>query len=164
MDLESIIMAFGALLLVAAPMLYFQRKQKNKQSKERLNLDRLGKAEGLEFSLYEFWDSGYAIGLDTSKKVLCYFTRIAGKEEYTLISLAEVGNCTVINDHRDVNENRVIDQVRLGFTFKDTRAHKSLLFYDREANLNFTNELLLAEKWKNIICSNISSSQLVGVC
>ncbi|MDX5435580.1 MAG: hypothetical protein LPK03_00185 [Pontibacter sp.] len=160
MNLE-IIMGLGALILIAVPIFLFQKKQRNKQSKTKLHLDNLGKEQGLVFSLYEFWDSNYVIGLDTSKKVLCYYTCVTDKENYTLISLAEVEKCTVINDHRDVNNNRVIDQIRLSFTFKDSRANKSLLFYDREANLNFTNELILAKKWESIISSNIGSKQLV---
>ena len=157
-------MALGILIPIAALFLYFQRKQRNEQNKARLHVDKLGKEKGLTFSLYEFWGSGYAIGLDTSKKVLFYLYSVAGKEEYSLVNLADVERCTVINDHRNVNENRVIDQIRLSFTFKGSRAHQSLLFYDKETNLSFTNELLLAEKWKSIVCSNISTSKLVDAC
>jgi hypothetical protein len=163
MDPKSIIVALGSLIPIAALFLYIQRKQRNEQNKARLHLDRLGKGQGLTFSLYEFWGAGYAIGLDTSKKVLFYLHSVAGKEEHTKVNLADVAKCILINDHRNVNENRVIDQIRLNFTFKDSRAHQSLLFYDKETNLNFTNELLLAEKWKSILCSNISANKLVDV-
>ncbi|MBC5992212.1 hypothetical protein [Pontibacter cellulosilyticus] len=164
MDTQSIVMAFGSLMLMAAIAIYFWQKQRINQNEAKLRFDRLGEAKGLTFSQYEFWGSGYAVGLDTSKQVLCYLTNIADKEDCTLVSIAEVVKCIVINDYRDVNGTRVIDQIRLDFTFKGSRAHKRLLFYDREINLNFTNELLVAEKWKTVITSSISSSKLAEMC
>lgn len=161
MDLQTFLIGLGAVLLVIAPIYIAQRKHKGEQNKTKLYLDSLGQAQGLKFSLYEFWGVGYAIGLDTSKKMLCYVDSVANEENPTFINLAEVEKCAVINEHRTINDNRVIEQIKLDFTLKNSRTHQSLLFYDREANLNFTNELVLAEKWKAALTSHFSSGQLV---
>ncbi|WP_439882742.1 hypothetical protein ACSX1A_06135 [Pontibacter sp. MBLB2868] len=162
MDLQTLLIGLGVLMFAIAPIFYFQRKHRNEQNETRIHLDRLGRAQGLSFSVYEFWGSGYAIGLDTSKKVLCYVDSVANEEKPTFINLAEVEKCTVINEHRTINDNRVIEQIKLDFTLKNSRTHQSLLFYDREANLNFTNELVLAEKWKATVNARVSSGQLVA--
>ncbi|MHA6248257.1 hypothetical protein ACXYMU_10000 [Pontibacter sp. CAU 1760] len=162
MNLESLLWSFCAVLVMAALFLYFQRKQRISDNNTKLYLDNLAQSQGLTFSRFEFWGSGYVIGMDTAKGILCYSNNITAPVECTRINLADVASCTVINNHRDVNSNRIIDQIKLGFTFRDAHPHSSLLFYDREASLHFENELITAEKWKSIICAYIGLDQLVG--
>ena len=151
MHTASIIWGIGALISIIALLLYFRGKQKRKQVSIHARLDYLGKMQHLVFSRRACWGQGYALGVDTAKQVLFYTSSLQDQETCTLLNLANVKNCTVVNAHQEVEGSRVIDQIRLSFTMKNGPTHQDLVFYDRAENLHFTNELLLAEKWKAIL-------------
>ena len=162
MDLETIIIGLASLALCIVPIFYFQSKQKAKKEKLLQEFMKLAQQHQLMVTQYDFWDPSYAIGIDTAKKILLYTRKGAEKDDVMLIDLSDVQQCKVNNLYRDSVGGRTIDLIELAFICTNSKALKNLEFYNREINLNLNNELLLTEKWKNIVNVNLEGAAIAN--
>ncbi|TXK45895.1 hypothetical protein FVR03_11350 [Pontibacter qinzhouensis] len=156
MDVTSIIIGLAAVALFIVPILYVQHTQKAKKQKLLQDFEALAGQQKLTISQHDFWDPYYTIGIDSTQNMLFYTLRKEGQEQQqVLIDLAAISACTVRCTHREANGEKIIERVDLVFTNPNSRpAEKTLEFYNREVNLNFNNELMLAEKWKSLVVTD----------
>ncbi|WP_128396949.1 hypothetical protein [Botryobacter ruber] len=156
MDLVTITIGLTLLALCIVPFLYLQRRLQANKKKLIQEFNSLAQQRQLNISQYDFWEPGYAIGIDTDKKKVLYTRKKDGKEQLLVLNLSDLKQCRVNNLYRDSESGRTIDLVELSLVFANAKIPEKVFeFYNREVNLNFNDELLLAEKWKNIINSNL---------
>ncbi|WP_114783536.1 hypothetical protein [Botryobacter ruber] len=155
MDLETIITGLVFLALCILPVIYVQRKQKAKKKKLIKEFTSLAQHRQITISQHDFWQPDYAIGIDTVNKKLLYTRKKEGNEQLIVVDLQDLKQCRVNNLYRDANGSRTIDLIELSLVFANAKTpEKKLEFYNREVNLNFNDELLLAQTWENIINSS----------
>jgi len=152
MDLISTTIGLLSIILLILPFAYARRKHRINNNKLLQNFKAVAEQQQLTLSQYDFWDPFYAIGIDEQKKQLLYTQNQNGKEQQTLIDLADVGRCRVNKQTRETNGNTIIERIDLAFLMQNQKPQEtSLELYSKEVNLNHTTELQLAEKWQGIV-------------
>ena len=144
----TIIIGVISLAVFVVPVLYLITRHKKKAGEALREFLALGEQQQLRLTRHDFWEPGLAIGLDEGQRKLLYLQKQDSFMKQTLIDLAEVKSCTVVNLHHEVNGNRIIDEVALHVTFLDAkRPIQSLVFYSKAWDMLPNVELRLAEKW-----------------
>ncbi|WP_439882691.1 hypothetical protein ACSX1A_05870 [Pontibacter sp. MBLB2868] len=157
MDFETVIIGLVSVAFFLVPILYVQHVQKAKKNKIIEDFIKLGEQQQLTITQYDFWEPFYAIGIDTEKKKLLYTRNQAGNEQQELVDLAEIIKSGISKTSTDSGGNKVIERVDLALHTRTPKQQaKFIEFYSKEENLNFSNELLLSEKWNNIIQAHIA--------
>jgi hypothetical protein len=156
MDLGSAIFGLITLACFIVPIVYLQITKKKEEKRFLKNFLDVAAQQGLVIAQSDFWNHSYAIGIDSKANKLFYLKKHEGVEQKTLVNLAEVVNCKLINVNRNVNDSRVVDHVGLSFTFRNVRMpEQTLAFYNREESMGIGDEIQLSEKWKAISDSGI---------
>ena len=160
MDLLTAIIGFGALAVCILPLVYFQMAEKKKRNKF-LNDFLLSAAEQkVVVTQHEVWGHYYGLGLDARANKLAYLKRWEAKEERIVIDLSEVEKCRVININRTVNDNKIIEQIGLAFSFRNPGLSEKILeFYNKEESMSLNDELLLVEKWAAICSARLQATK-----
>ena len=158
MDLGSAIFGLLAVACFVVPVIYLQMVKKNERKKFLKEFLQLAEQEQLKISAHDFWNHSCAIGIDTNKNKLLFLKKQEGNEQKVIIDLVEVEKCSLINISRNVNDNRVVDRLGLGFTFRNGKhPENSLDFYNKEENLSINDEHTLSEKWKATINEHLQA-------
>ncbi len=149
------------MLLLALPFAYARRKNRLRNQKLLEGLDALAMQHALTLSGYDFWNPGYAIGIDGQQKQLLYTRKQEGREVQTLVDLLDVQDCRISKETRETNGNLVIERIALIFSLRGPKHPEvALEFYNMAVNLNHTTELQLAGKWKGIVDSCLAAAPL----
>lgn len=153
MDTSAYI-GIGILALVIAPFLigYLKRK-KNKENLVK-EFIKTGFKYGIEISQTDTWKNRL-IGYDSIKKKLLFSFR---SDEYieVLIPLSEVISAEIRTSYLN-NFEKVIDKIQLEIKFKTGKNETSIEnfnFYDSENDGTIDFELILANKWREIILNS----------
>ena len=152
MEPISVIIGIITLACFIVPVLYYQGVQKRKRKEFLKNFIGVAQQEQVMVTEYDFWNHGYAIGIDRVKNQLFYLKKKEGKEQKILIDLNVVDRCSLVNQNRLVGDNRTIDRLSLVFSYRNAKhPEKELEFYNKEESMSLNDELQLLEKWKSLV-------------
>jgi hypothetical protein len=156
MDLGSAIFGLMALACFIVPVIYLQRRSSQERKKFLKEFIQAAEQQQLSISVHDFWNHGYAIGIDTNKHKLFYLVSKEGINQKQIIDLCEAEKCSLINMNRMVNDSKVIDRLALKFSFRNSKLpEKALEFYNKEETMAVNEEFQLAEKWVAIINAHL---------
>ena len=155
-SIDPVILILSLVLLSAFTVPFIYHIQKNK-AKEKLLLQKIkaeGQSQGAQATELETWRNQYAIGLDSSKKILLY--AFLGEIEVSCsIPLSDVKKVTISKKTREAGTEEAkrtrIDKVGLEFTHSSGKKNTYLEFYDSELFSDMAGETLLAENWAQLI-------------
>ncbi|WP_162055025.1 hypothetical protein [Pontibacter pamirensis] len=160
MDITSVIIGLISLALFAVPVMLIQRKQKQQKQKQLQHFLDIAQQQQLTITQHDLWNHHFAIGIDTEQSILLFLKKRAEGEGMLLLHLSEVAACRVNNVNREVAGNRVIDLIELRFTFQVSGLREQAVeFYNREESMSLNEELLLAEKWRDIVSTHLQNPQ-----
>lgn len=141
---------FGAFTV---PFIYHFQKNKKKEKQLSLKLQDAGKTAEAKPDLIETWRHQYALGLDTTRKVLVYLSEGEVNNSFC-IPLSEVKKVSVLIKTKEIGELKktVIEHVDLEIYFiSPTRKALMLEIFNEEQFSDLMGETVLAEKWAEII-------------
>ncbi|MBC6367851.1 hypothetical protein [Algoriphagus sp. AK58] len=137
----------------AAPFVYHFQKNKKKENLLTQNLKEAAKNAGANPDQMETWRHQYAIGLDTSKKVLVYHHDGEVATSFC-IPLSEVKKVSVLKKTKEVGESKksVIEHIGLEVQYVSSTKKSILLeIFNEDLFSDLIGESVLAEKWAEII-------------
>jgi hypothetical protein len=158
MDKASTLLVIGIIVLTALPFIIFDVFKKMKKKKFWKNYIYLSEKANLKFSQKEVWNNCYAIGIDSDSMKLFYFNKNDDKEDGTLIDLAEVEKCRIVNTDRHLKgmniNNNIANRLELVFTYHNSGIpEKGLEFYMNTEFMPTTDDFAQAENWLKIVNS-----------
>jgi len=164
MDLASSLIGLGFVLAVIIPIVWSNIAQKNKKSKSLNNFLKFAEQQQLKITVSDVWNNIHFIGLDSEAKKLFYLKKQENDEQSVLINLLDIVSCKVVNIGRTVKtsngSSKVIDRLELKFAFPNAKIpEKTIEFYHVDRNTAFGSELLLIEKWENLIKMTIKKKE-----
>lgn len=160
MDLSSAIIGLVSVLAFVIPIALIVRASKAKHKKFLSIIVKQAQQQNISLSETEVWDSSYAIGIDSSSKVLFYLKRRIDKEELVAINLSTMSSCKVFNSSRNVGGSTIVDAIYITISFKNSKeTDKQLEFYSSNHSASLNDELQLAEKWVSIINATVKNNQ-----
>ncbi len=148
-DLESIIIGLGMLLVFVVPLIYVQTKQKlNIKKYNKLCLDEAQKHQ-LTLSNFDVWNNGYSIGIDDKAKTLFYHLEKSDENITHVIQLDSISSCKSVTDKDKSNNTQ---KLSLLIRFKDAnKPSVSLEFYNVKYRSSLFTEIPLLEKWDKLV-------------
>ncbi|WP_266203384.1 hypothetical protein [Pontibacter kalidii] len=159
MDLTTIVIGCLALAVFIVPIMYLQRKQKEKTGKASAEFLAMGEQQQVRLAKYELWNDRYGIGLDEEQKKLFYLRKDDAQEQKLLLNLADFKKSSVSSASRDVNGTKVFDLIELRLTSRNAKhSELRLEVYDKEVSIMLSGELQLAEKWNTLINASIAAA------
>lgn len=168
MEIEpySIIISIVMLSFFFVPIIYDKMSKSSGTRKMRSQLFAAAKELNLTLSEWDVWHDAYAIGLDpASRKVLyLHLNQVADQRE--VLDLSGIQTCRVKKAEHSVKKSDkrldAIDGIELRVLFTDEKLPElRLSFYRNEKGRAVQNELMLADKWANIIRRNVTSGERI---
>tara|TARA_R110002096_G_scaffold329006_1_gene522973 strand:+ start:4882 stop:5373 length:492 start_codon:yes stop_codon:yes gene_type:complete len=159
-DLESIIIGSGLLLVFICPLIYIQLKQKlNIKKYTQVFLDT-AQSHNLIISDFDIWNSGYGIGIDKKAGVLFYHFSKSGNEISQIIELGKVLSCKSITERKPLqggaNSSKITQSLTLFLKLSESNPDSlGLEFYNIKYHTGLYTELPLIEKWIKLINQSI---------
>lgn len=161
-DIEPVTLVFSFVLFGAftVPFIYHSQQNKKKESKLLEKLLSAAKTQDGKIDLQETWRHEYAIGLDSSKKILFYHQNSL-EDSPLSIDLRNIKKVSVSKKLLEFKSGStaksILDQVSLELLPKDSKkASIHLELYDGEKYSDLLGETLLAEKWAELIQKNLN--------
>ncbi|MDD4143329.1 MAG: hypothetical protein PHN68_01720 [Prolixibacteraceae bacterium] len=160
MDTSTIIITAIMLAMFILPVILTGRSYKKKTKKLYQTLNQTIEQQGYTLSLYEICDN-FFIGIDENANTLFFYKHYDKNEKFKVIKLSDISGCQLINKTKNVNTKHQqyssIELLELALNSVDKNRPDTLLeFYNTEYdNLNMTEELKIAEKWKKLINDKI---------
>lgn len=152
MELGSVIIGLVSLACFILPIIYLQNAKKKEKKKFLKEYMLLAEQQQLTISQCDFWNHGYAIGIDPLKNKLFYLKKLEGKEQKITIDLSEIASCRIININKTEKDYKIVERIQLAFTFRNLRkAEMTLDFFDKEESMTIHDEHQLSEKWNTFI-------------
>ena len=150
-------MIFGIIIL---PIVIYNLLKKRKHSKFRKDFIKLAESEKVVISKKEIWNHCYAICIDEEAKKILYAIKRADKIDKTLIDLASVESCRIANLSKTIKNQdgkpNVSDRLELVIRPRNSGNPEQLLeFYDSKEFMPSPDDVSRAEKWLNIVTSNL---------
>jgi hypothetical protein len=146
---------FGAF---SVPFIYHFQKNKKKQKQISQKLQEAGISANAKPDQLEIWRQQYAIGLDTSAKVLFYHQD--GEVNTTFcIPLTDIKKVTSLKKKKEIDESKksVIDFVGLELQYLSPSKKPLVLeIYDGDKFSDLIGETVLAEKWATTIQKHLN--------
>ncbi len=155
-DLESVVIGVGLLLVFICPLIYVQLKQKFNIKKYTEIFQEKARKQQLDISEFDIWNNGYGIGIDKKANVLLYYCSKTGEDVLKKVDLTKVISCRSITERKPIRANsassKVTQSLTLSLKLKDSNARNiDLEFYNIKYHTELYLELPLIEKWTKII-------------
>lgn len=160
MDLYKIIGWSIFILILAAFVIFFQVRSRKRNSRKLAVLHSFASENNCTISTYDSWENTL-LGISNPERNTLFFIRSTpGGEIRQIINLSEVAECRIFKTERKIEYNKelvnVIDKIELRLSFSHAKPPVSLEFYNVDYdNLTLTGELQLAQKWTEMIKSNL---------
>lgn len=160
MDSSSLIIGLFLFFIFVGPLVYLERAKKSKRNKSLKKFHELAEKQGLKLTQTDKWNS-YAIGIDPTAHKIYYLKELKDRNIETVLDLAGVQKCRVLNEGRSVdsgkNAQKVIERLGLAFTNGQPGKGETVLeFYHVDDHTSLTDELPLLEKWQKIASGYLS--------
>lgn len=149
MDLSSILMGLGLLVLFLGPILYLIFLQKKKQRIRTRTLNEISNNRNLSPDIVESTDM-LVLGLDTKARTLIVVEPLRNNqaEVFELENFRFIRLRTTGASHKEEKYLKIICEL----VSKDKKTYE-VVFYDDDQDLNLDSEaeLIRAKKWQEII-------------
>lgn len=160
MDIGSVLIGLGMLLLFVGPLMLLHFSEKWKKEQLLTKFRQIAAGRGYEIDVVEVWRNEYCLGMDNRGENIIYFKSLQPNAIYEVQPLADVTDCKVAIDSRKIKRDgevvEVIDRISLSLTIRDAaKSALSLTIFDAESGPGVADELKIAETWKNRISSLI---------
>jgi len=161
MEFGITIIGIIIVLICIVPFAWMSISRNRKQKKFLRGLSEIARQNNCTISRFESWNNS-AIGIDDTALRIVYARRTNNGISSEHINLADIQKCRIINSGRTVSNKgshyNVVDKLELGFSFRDPNRKEVLLeLYSTEHdNLTLNGELLLGEKWCQLVNDKIS--------
>lgn len=156
MNISSVVIGIGILILIIIPFFLASQKEKRKLLLLKKQFKLYANKYGIDLTISDSWKNR-EIGMDEDLHKLLFKRKQDQTSHEVLINLNEVKSvsihCTHMKNHSDTG---LIDTIDLIFDFKTKREKEELSFYVSEEQVQLTLELELAEKWKRM-CDSITN-------
>ncbi len=161
-DLESIIIGGGLLLIFICPLIYVQLKQKINYKKYTQAFLDTAKSKNLTISDFDIWNNGYSIGIDKKAGILFYHSIKNGTEISHLIELGKVLSCRAITERKPSqggsSSSNITQSLTLSIKLREPNPSSlGLEFYNIKYHTGLYTELPLIDKWIKLINQSIKS-------
>ena len=162
MDKSSVIIGLLLIVIFVGPILYMILKQSNKNNKRLKNLKDLGSQNSLNLDQLEMTNS-LLLGLDSASKKLI-IVEPKNNMQYDIIDLREINQSLVskktLPHVTGKKEDTAITHISLDLIQKHPKVTRTeIIFYDEDDDTSYNAEtqLVLANKWDQLIKSNLSA-------
>jgi hypothetical protein len=155
MDLTILLIGIGAVAAFIVPIFFLQSANRRKDRNKQKNFIKLAQQNGIAISKIDLWNEN-AVGIDQNKKKLFVTNTLNEKTVNTTIDLSDYVSCKLVNDSRTVKtkHNKTTITERILLVLKpaiSTNAEMSIVFFDKNENINLNNEFQLAESWEKLL-------------
>lgn len=151
MNSQEILISLVIVCLVTIPFIIVKMRSKRKANQILSSLSDID-GQQLTISQYDQWNHRFAIGIDTSRKKVAYLKQQETGDKKVLIDLEQVEKCTLSSLFHDANNNRIFEHIAVELTLKGAKSPALMLeFYSSKESFTLDMELMLAQKWVEII-------------
>ncbi len=163
MSTESIAIGIFITIVCILPFIFMYLGNTKKEKKNKQVLQLMSQKHDCQIDEYEIYDS-IIIGLDKQKKALIFIKKTEDKDFEQYINLNEVATCypnkvlrSVVVDGK--RKNDVIDRVELCLEGNSKNSSSQTLeLYNEKDDVQLRSEILLCNKWSNIINTHLKAS------
>lgn len=153
MDLSSILIGLGLLVLFMGPIIYLILLQKKKQRIKTKRLNEISNSHNLKPDIVETTDM-LVLGLDTNARTLIVVEPM-NHDHAEVFELKNLQSCKLRTTGAPQKEDRYL-KVALELVAKDKETFEAIFYNDEEdLNLDSEAELIRAKKWQEIIGRNL---------
>jgi len=165
--MENYIYGIGAILIMAAPVVYLVITRKRREAAFIKHFKELAAKENIHMDDTEIWNVHYAIGLDNGTKKLFYYKKMKEGEKTVAVDLANVESCRIATKSRSVKttsgSSSVIDRIDLALLISGPQKTEKLIeFFNGEESLSLRGEPLIVEKWQGKINDALKKKKTVS--
>ncbi|NEM97698.1 hypothetical protein [Pontibacter burrus] len=151
MKSQEILIAIVALCLVTIPFIIVRLRNKRKSNHILNSLSEID-GQQLNISQYDHWNQRFAIGIDTTQNKLAYLKQQENGDRKVVVDLNQVEKSTLSSLYNDTNNNRIFEHIAIELAFKGAKSPAQMLeFYSSRESFTLDLELVLAQKWVDII-------------
>lgn len=148
MNNATTIIGVVLVVLFVLPVFIIQLSARKRRKKFENDFKQHGIANGITVVAPDFWNSSYAIAMDSNSKNLIYAVKEEGTTYYKIVKLNSNTNCRVASSTRKEGSIATTDSIKLILESKSAKEDVvELEFFSTNKNAYPTNELKLAEKW-----------------
>jgi len=164
MELGTAIVGIIVALICIVPFVILNINKKKREKHIFNILSNLAEENKTKTGQFEIWGNS-SIGLDLNSQYILFSRQIKDIHITEVLKLSDIERSKVLKTTRSVSINEgspqtVIDKVEIVFDFIDNKKSNIVLeFYNSKTDrLTLAGELLLAEKWSNLINQCIPSN------
>lgn len=165
MDTGAVKIVLVIIALIVLPFVFNSLYKKRKDLKFQKDFIDMAEKEKIIFFHKELWNNRYAVGIDNNSRKLLYIKRQNNTVEHVMIDLSEVEKCRIAYFNKTAKnqdgKNNISDRIELIFTFlKPGSTEKAIEFYNNAEFMPAENDQSLAEKWLQLINSNLNINKV----
>ena len=153
-DPVTVVLSLVLFCAFSVPFIYHLQKNKAKEKLLRLKIKAEAQSIGARAEEIETWRNQYAIGIDQTKKVL-FYTYMGEVKFSCSFPLSEIEKVNISKKIREIGNEEMkrtlIDTVGLELVNTSNKKNTYLEFYNSELSSDLAGEILLAEKWMELI-------------
>lgn len=156
MDLGSLLVGLGTLLVFVSPIFWLQWSEKSNKQKRIKRFKNKTIAIGVDIDQLVSWNNNYCLGIDNKGAILLYLNDRQADDPFELLDLSTVKVCKLNVASRKISREKeqieVIDRISLVFSFRNANTpSRSVLIFDSDSDPSITDELGLAREWEERI-------------
>lgn len=156
MGIVLYIIILVVVALIALPIILSHSRKIKRDKELKARLAASAPAAGLTLSQSDAWNGTYAIGIDTDKRKLVYFSKASGTLREESVDLSIARDCrvdAVARTEKTPNGSlTIVDAISLVIIFRDKALdEKRLEFFNSEVFPTVGSERAMAEKWQKIV-------------
>ena len=156
MDLGSVFIGLGTLLVFMVPVFWLQQSGKRNKTKRIKALRERAAADGADLGEVACWSSSYCLAVDTSGTSVFYSNQNNLEQPFQKIALQDKMRCKVVTDSRTLKNGKetvqVIDRISLHFERKNPGiAPDQIVIFNSDTDPSISDQMVLAEEWQQRI-------------
>lgn len=158
MDIISIELGIGMLLLFVVPIIYIATNQSRKEKKTIKKVEALSQSATIRISSSAIFHSLF-IGIDETSKKLVTATVPVKEKHIHVFSLTDIKDCSVQKTEVPIPGRpkvTTIEKVAIDLTFKDKgKKNYQIYFFNEEIGMDAHTSVHQASTWSTIIKENL---------
>src|SRR5690606_26397623 len=156
MDLGSVLIGLGTLLVFMVPVYWLQQSGKRNKLKRIKFLREKADAGGAELGEVACWSGNYCLAIDTSGTTLFYSNQNNLEQPFQKIALQDKMRCKVVTDSRTLKNGKetvqVIDRISLHFERKNPGiAPDQIVIFNSDTDPSISDQMVLVGEWQQRI-------------
>lgn len=158
MDIVSIKIGVGLLLLFVVPVIYAVTNQSRKEKKTIKKVESFCSAKSIKLTSTDIFQTLF-IGLDENSKYLVISSVPVKEEEVSLFNLKDIKACNLVKNEvpkAGQPKAKVIESVAIELLFKDKeKAKEHIVFFDDNTGIDPHISVNQATNWTILINKNL---------